>query len=494
MRWVMSICAVLVFLASSGCAVIEKERTNRGGYIDYVLDETWMKADSKGMRALRAFAMQVSLARIASISAKNESDRQLLAVRIGALTKKFMPIYLCAFNTNPLGVPGAKNEPCFYYDSAMVEYANGLFDLAMVALPKDDAKRLFDTVSGAFVSPVNLIELLNALFAIARDAIVYGRTIGGLYRDSVELEVQLWIATPAVDHRPVPVTLDDVGPLRAIYAQRNDDMGAWLAAMAELHGRGLEPLPQVKFFGELAGLLFYICDQITHDPAAGQQCKYALPQTVQAPDSVLANGQSPILIGEPVRGVSFGTQGPRLVSLGGSSGGSSTSQSNNKGNTNTGGNNSGGTTNNGPLAADVTNAISKTRIRIAPLIGLLNKAGTAQTFSNKSVGDAGHQIALALADIDKQLERASSAVNRTASLAAEYQAVRTDLQKRISSINSLVTAVQSSGNVNKLDVARQIIGQVQGIEAVAGGPPALKGADALVNDGLVIVNKAGAGG
>src|SRR5215475_13099650 len=185
MRSIVAVVALLALLLNGGCAIIEQERTNRGGYLDYVLDQNWMKADSKGMRALRAFAIQVSLARIASIAAKNDSDRQLLAIRIGALTKRFIPIYLCAFDTNPLGVPGAKRDPCFYYDSAMVEYANGLFDLAMVALPKDDAKKLFDTVSGAFVSPVNIVELLDALLVIGRDAIVYGRTIGGLYRDSV---------------------------------------------------------------------------------------------------------------------------------------------------------------------------------------------------------------------------------------------------------------------------------------------------------------------
>src|SRR5438132_498518 len=128
MRAIVALFVLLALLAGAGCTIIEKERTNRGGYLDYVLDQEWMKADSKGMRALRAFAIQVSLARIASIAAKNDSDRQLLAIRIGALTKRFIPIYLCAFGTNPLGVSGARNDPCFYYDSAMVEYATGLFD------------------------------------------------------------------------------------------------------------------------------------------------------------------------------------------------------------------------------------------------------------------------------------------------------------------------------------------------------------------------------
>jgi hypothetical protein len=137
------------------------------------LDEHWLKADSKGMRALRAFAIQVSLARVASVSAKNESDRQLLAIRLGALTKRFIPIYLCAFNTNPLGV----------YDSAMVDYSTGLFDLAMIALPVDDARKLLATVTGSAVNPINVIDLLTTLLQIGKDALKYGRVVGALYRE-----------------------------------------------------------------------------------------------------------------------------------------------------------------------------------------------------------------------------------------------------------------------------------------------------------------------
>src|ERR1700674_4919009 len=268
MRIAVSIVLLFAMLLNSGCAILEKETTNRGGYLDYVLDEHWLKADSKAMRALRAFAIQVSLARVASVSAKNESDRQLLAIRLGALTKRFIPIYLCAFNTNPLGVPGARNDPCFYYDSAMVDYSTGLFDLAMIALPVDDAKKLLATVTGSAVNPINVIDLLTTLLQIGKDALKYGRVVGALYRDTVELEVQLWLGTPPLDNRPPPfrVTPADIQPLSDVYARGNDDMQAWLAEMAALRARGLEPLPQPKFFGELAGLLNYMCDLITKDP------------------------------------------------------------------------------------------------------------------------------------------------------------------------------------------------------------------------------------
>jgi hypothetical protein len=300
MRIAISIIVWVAVLFSGGCAIYEKETTNRGGYLDAVLDDHWMKADSKSMRALRAFAMQVSLARIASVSAKNDSDRQLLAIRIGALTKRFLPIYLCAFRNNPLGVEGAERDQCFFYDSAMVDYSTGLFDLAMIALPLDDAKKLVTTVTGSFVNPINIADLLGTLLQIGKDAIKYGRVVGALYRDTVELEVQVWLGTPRIDQRlpPFQVTDLDVAALRGIYEAGNDNMPAWLAELAALRARGLEPIPQSKFFFELAGLMNYICDLITRDPKANSldTCKANLPKTLPAP-SVALGPSSSLVVG-----------------------------------------------------------------------------------------------------------------------------------------------------------------------------------------------------
>lgn len=288
MRILISILVVLSLLLNSGCAIYEKETTNRGGYLDAVLDDHWMKADSKSMRALRAFAIQVSLARIASVSAKNDSDRQLLAIRIGALTKRFLPVFDCAFDRSPL--QGAEKDPCFYYDSAMVDYSTGLFDLAMVALPIEDAQKLVNVVTGSFVNPINIADLLSTLLQIGKDALKYGRVVGALYRDTVELEVQLWLATPSIDNRPPPfqVTETHVAALREIYSRRNDDMPAWIAQMAALRAQGLEPMPQRRFFVELGGLLNYICNLITKDTNALPACKAGLPTTMAAPASVLS--------------------------------------------------------------------------------------------------------------------------------------------------------------------------------------------------------------
>ena len=145
----------------------------------------------------------------------------------------------------------------------------------MIALPIEDAQKLVNVVTASFVNPINIADLLSTLLQIGKDAVKYGRVVGALYRDTVELEVQLWLATPAIDNRPPPfqVTEAHVAALREIYARRNDDMPAWLAQMAALRARGLEPVPQRRFFVQLAGLMNYICNLITKDTHALPACK-----------------------------------------------------------------------------------------------------------------------------------------------------------------------------------------------------------------------------
>jgi hypothetical protein len=280
--WLFVWCAVLL---SSGCALWENETTNRGGYLDHLLDDRWIKADSQRMRALRAFAIQVSLARIASISSKNDSDRQLMAIRLGATTKRALPVLACALDQNPLG----GRNPCFYYDSAMVDYSTALFDLAMVALPIEDAKKLITAATGSLVNPINLIEVTQTLVGIGREALKYGRVVGALYRDTVELDVQVWLATPPIDTRPPPhrVTAAHVAALADIYVSRRDDLPAWLSATAALRAQGLEPWPDPRFFNQLAGLMRYLCGLITTNAQALEHCRSGLPASDLQSVSVL---------------------------------------------------------------------------------------------------------------------------------------------------------------------------------------------------------------
>lgn len=278
------------------------------------------------MRALRAFALQVSLARIASISSKNDSDRQLMAIRLGATTQRALPVLACALEKNPLG----GTNPCFYYDSAMVDYSTALFDLAMVALPIEDAKKLITAATGSLVNPVNLLEVTQALIAIGKDALKYGRVVGALYRDTVELDVQVWLQTPRIDPRVVPyrVTFEDVAALNEIYISRRDDLSAWRSATAALRSRGLEPWPDPGFFYQLAGLMRYLCGLITTNDKALEHCRAGLPASdLQSSASVLqpvSSSRISALLTRPGRNFGGGSS-TGSGSSSGSGGGSSSS-------------------------------------------------------------------------------------------------------------------------------------------------------------------------
>ncbi|HEV7822691.1 MAG TPA: hypothetical protein VGO84_16020, partial [Burkholderiales bacterium] len=234
-----SLTVLLVLFAGisvSGCAIIEAEKNNRGGFLDEIADDLWMKSDSKKMRALRAVALEASLARIAMIAPKSASDRALLARRIGETTKRADIVRRCAFLE--IHIPGqATTEPCFFFDSVMVDYENALFDLAMIALPIEEARTLITRVTGGIASAsINPLQLVQSLLDIGREAFRYGRVVGAIYRDTLELEVQVWLASPEL--------AGSVGGLAAIYAQGNDNIPAWRAAIAALRAQGLEPIPQ----------------------------------------------------------------------------------------------------------------------------------------------------------------------------------------------------------------------------------------------------------
>lgn len=295
MRWFLRAVLIVVAVSSSGCAIIDNELNNRGGYLDYVADEHWFKADSKKMRTLRAFALEASLARLATVTPKNDSDRKLIASRIGDASQRGYLVAQCAFFQNPISISNSiapplkelQAEPCFFFDSLMVDYTSALFDLAMIVLPVDDVKKLLDIATGGItggLTPVAAIDLLNSLIQLAKDALQYGRAVGAIYRDTIELEVQVWLASPdaikgipASSYGLIPssflVTEEDVAPLRALYLRGNDDLRSWKAQIAALTAKGLEPVPDPKFIKELLFLTWYSCTLITSDKSSLAVCQ-----------------------------------------------------------------------------------------------------------------------------------------------------------------------------------------------------------------------------
>ncbi len=269
---------VCVLLLNSGCAIFDAEINNRGGYLDKVADDHWFKADSKKMRALRAFALEASLARIASVSPKNDKDRQLMAIRIGDASVRAGFLFNCAFGPNPLPVSLSKGDECFYFDSLMVDYTTSLFDLAMIAFPIEDTKNLVNLVVGSITGPVGALDALNALLNLAKEALKYGRIVGALYRDTVELEVQVWLTSPREDQTTIPdpykITDKTVLALKTVYDRKNDDMAAWLREIAVLRAAGLEPFPSKKHFYELGALVQYLCGLVVSETASDSNSPY----------------------------------------------------------------------------------------------------------------------------------------------------------------------------------------------------------------------------
>ena len=175
-------------LLNGGCGILQQELNNRGGYVDYLADKYWWKADSKKMRALRAYALHTAIARIAMISPKGAVERNQLAFQIGSAGAYARQLITCAYDT--------AGEPCFYFDSIMVDYVAALYSAAIAALPLDDAKKLINDLTGGIAGPAAAVDALHALIQLGADAVRYGTVSAALYRDSLELEVQVWINSP----------------------------------------------------------------------------------------------------------------------------------------------------------------------------------------------------------------------------------------------------------------------------------------------------------
>src|SRR5690242_17376774 len=166
MRVVISTIVLFLALLNSGCGILQQELNNRGGYVDYLADKYWWKADSKKMRALRAYALHAAIARIAMISPKGAAERNQLAYQVGSAGLYAQQLVKCAYDT-----PG---EPCFYFDSIMVDYVNALYTAAVAALPIEDAQKLITNITGGIVGTAGAVDILRALIQLGADALRYG--------------------------------------------------------------------------------------------------------------------------------------------------------------------------------------------------------------------------------------------------------------------------------------------------------------------------------
>lgn len=214
----------LLALMVSGCGIIRQEMNNRGGYADYVADKYWMSADTKMMRVLRAYVIQSVLVRLAVTSPRGAKDRNIVVTRMQQSNIAFANAYNCAegereFNRSE----GAKGARCVFFDDLIVAWSNDLFALALASLSLEDGETFMTNITKGG------LDTLQALFRLGRDAFALGREVGALYRDTLELEVIVWLDDTTLT--------DKTEALRLAYAYGNGPLAGWKAALNQLKGR-----------------------------------------------------------------------------------------------------------------------------------------------------------------------------------------------------------------------------------------------------------------
>ncbi len=200
----MTIAALSASFLCTGCvSFLDAELNNRGGYSDTKLDNYWMIADTKQMRALRAYTLIGSLARM---SRENyyKSERKLLANHVNVAVNAAHDAYVCAY---------ARPGDCVYFDERMAELEIATLRLAVAVFSQHENETLFSVITKNFNDTMPLLEGLNtltkvldafttsaqltasagklvqSLLTFGQTAYGLGRRAGALYRDSIELEM-----------------------------------------------------------------------------------------------------------------------------------------------------------------------------------------------------------------------------------------------------------------------------------------------------------------
>ncbi|MCJ8142366.1 hypothetical protein MKI84_05510 [Ancylobacter sp. A5.8] len=258
-------------LTVSGCSYLKQEFNNRGGYLDYVSDKYWMRADTKKMRVLRAYVVQASLVRIGVTSPRGAKDRTIIATRASQANTSYAAAYSCAYRdtaaleaqkqittqvaenrsayneavklfgeTAPATVNARsawesaskkynEHDPtgCVFFDDLMVAWQGDLFSLALASLSVEDGESFITKVASGG------LDTVQALIQVGEQAFQLQREVGALYRDSIELEVRVWLDDPTIDD-------ELTARLREVYHGGAGELSDWKAELAYLKGRPLE--------------------------------------------------------------------------------------------------------------------------------------------------------------------------------------------------------------------------------------------------------------
>ncbi len=122
-------------------------------------------------------------------------------------------------STRPSGKEGTR---CIFFDDLIVAWSNDLFALALASLSLEDGESFISNITSGG------LDTLQALFRLGRDAFALGREVGALYRDTLELEVVVWLDDEAL--------AEETAGLREAYANGNGPLVDWKAELDRLEG------------------------------------------------------------------------------------------------------------------------------------------------------------------------------------------------------------------------------------------------------------------
>lgn len=315
-RFSALIAAIIPALCCSGCVgFLDAELNNRGGYIDAKLDERWLIADTKQMRVLRAYILIGSLARMPQ-EQYSKTQREIIIAQIGTSVHAANEAFICAYDP-----PGH----CVYFDERMAELEVAVLRLAVAVFTSEENETLFKVVNDqvsaaiplfkgldsisklfdAFTSSAELAastgKIISSLLKIGQTGYYYGRRIGALYRDSIELHMVAvlaslqyqckWLnstsyfqATGGTD--TVRAARQFYGVLRGeldpcttynqgflIWERGAGDFSAWVEFLyGDAATFRTSIIPDQNAFIQASDLIWRACEQITDDPEQIAKC------------------------------------------------------------------------------------------------------------------------------------------------------------------------------------------------------------------------------
>lgn len=297
----------------AGCSLFSSELNNRGGFVDAKLDARWIIADTKQMRVLRAYILIGSIARM-SRETYYKSERETLIQKINSAVNVAKDAFTCAY---------AKPGHCVYFDERMAEFEVALLRIAIAVLHKHEnetllaglTKELSDTfpllkaadtfskLIDAFDSSVQLAshaaKIVKSLIEIGEVAYFQGRRLGALYRDSIELDMVVVLAslryqcqwqtnpdglgTRSSTRRAAELFYGEpqggLDPCRtydrgfALWKRGAGDLALWKSYLSsDAAAFRASIIPDQNAFIQASDLIWRACEQITDDPELLARC------------------------------------------------------------------------------------------------------------------------------------------------------------------------------------------------------------------------------